>query len=75
MMRPTPEASWPDEDLVRECRAGNQAASDALIEKYKKLVYTMPARSSATGSRRHFPDGVGRSLQWDTDRSKLAEPN
>lgn len=44
MMRPTPEASWPDEDLVRECRAGNQAAWDALIEKYKKLVYTMPAR-------------------------------
>lgn len=39
-----PDASWPDEDLVRECLADNQAAWAALIEKYKKLVYSMPAK-------------------------------
>jgi RNA polymerase sigma factor (sigma-70 family) len=37
-----PDPSWADEDLVRECLAGNQAAWSALIEKYKKLVYLMP---------------------------------
>jgi RNA polymerase sigma factor (sigma-70 family) len=39
-----PDVSWPDEDLVRECLAGNEAAWKALIEKYKKLVYSMPAK-------------------------------
>ena len=39
-----PDPSWSDEDLVRECLAGNEAAWAALIEKYKKLVYSMPAK-------------------------------
>ena len=39
-----PDATWPDQDLVRECRAGNQLAWSALIEKYKRLVYSMPAK-------------------------------
>jgi RNA polymerase sigma factor (sigma-70 family) len=41
--RPT-DATSPDEELVRECRAGNQAAWAALVEKYQRLVYSMPAR-------------------------------
>lgn len=40
----TPDASWPDEELVRECLAGSESAWSALIEKYKKLVYSMPAK-------------------------------
>jgi RNA polymerase sigma factor (sigma-70 family) len=40
----TPEPSWPDEDLVRECLNGNEAAWVALVDKYKKLVYSMPVK-------------------------------
>ena len=38
----TPDVRWPDEDLVGECLAGNQIAWEALIEKYKRLVYSIP---------------------------------
>ncbi len=38
-----PDSSWTDEDLVRDCRAGSQAAWVALVDKYKKLVYSVPA--------------------------------
>lgn len=38
------DATSSDEDLVRECRAGNQKAWAALIEKYQRLVYSMPAK-------------------------------
>lgn len=41
--RPT-DGTSPDEDLVRECREGNQLAWAALVEKYQRLVYAMPAR-------------------------------
>lgn len=39
-----PELSWPDVRLVRECIAGNEAAWAALIEKYKRLIYSIPVR-------------------------------
>lgn len=39
-----PDPAWSDEELIRECRSGSQAAWNALIEKYKKLVYGMPSR-------------------------------
>jgi RNA polymerase sigma factor (sigma-70 family) len=35
---------WPDERLVRECLAGNQDAWSALIDKYKKLIYSIPVK-------------------------------
>ena len=35
---------WSDERLVRECLAGNQEAWSALIEKYKKLIYSIPIK-------------------------------
>src|SRR5271167_3197115 len=38
-----PDATWPDEDLVRDCRAGNQAAWVALVDKYTRLVFSVPA--------------------------------
>jgi RNA polymerase sigma factor (sigma-70 family) len=40
----SPDASWPDDQLVSECLAGDQRAWSALIEKYKKLVYSVPAK-------------------------------
>ena len=39
-----PEPGWPDEDLVLECLRGNQQAWDALVEKYRNLVYSVPVK-------------------------------
>jgi RNA polymerase sigma factor (sigma-70 family) len=38
------EQAWSDEQLVRECRKGNQAAWSALIEKYKNLIFSIPIK-------------------------------
>ncbi len=43
MTRKHPDSTWADEDLVRDCLAGSQAAWGALVDKYKKLVYSVPA--------------------------------
>jgi RNA polymerase sigma factor (sigma-70 family) len=37
-------AQWPDERLVKECLAGNEAAWSALIDKYKALIYSIPVK-------------------------------
>jgi RNA polymerase sigma factor (sigma-70 family) len=37
-----PAAPWTDTRLVRECLAGNQAAWEALVDKYKNLIYSIP---------------------------------
>lgn len=37
-------ASWSDERLVQECLRGNQEAWSALIEKYKRLIYSIPVK-------------------------------
>ncbi|MFI5110120.1 MAG: RNA polymerase sigma factor [Terriglobales bacterium] len=50
--QPAPEAfpaqgplpSWGDTRLVRECLAGNEQAWAAVIEKYKRLIYSIPLR-------------------------------
>lgn len=44
MITPTVDARSSDEDLIRECRAGNQMAWAALVEKYQRLVYSVPIR-------------------------------
>ena len=38
------EAAWSDERLVRECRKGNAGAWNALIEKYKNLIFSIPIK-------------------------------
>jgi RNA polymerase sigma factor (sigma-70 family) len=35
---------WSDERLVQECLRGNQEAWSALIEKYKKLIFSIPVK-------------------------------
>lgn len=44
MIQRQPNVSWADEELVRECLEGSEAAWVCLIEKYKNLVYSIPAR-------------------------------
>ena len=41
---PRTHLAWTDERLVRECLAGNQDAWSALIDKYKKLIYSIPVK-------------------------------
>lgn len=36
--------AWSDERLVQECLRGNEQAWSALIEKYKRLVYSIPVK-------------------------------
>src|SRR5215469_3701843 len=40
----SPSPAWGDQELVRECLAGNQKAWNALVAKYKNLVYSVPLK-------------------------------
>jgi RNA polymerase sigma factor (sigma-70 family) len=43
-----PHAGWSDERLVRACLDGNEDAWAALIDKYKRLIYSIPVRYGAS---------------------------
>jgi RNA polymerase sigma factor (sigma-70 family) len=38
------ETTWSDTRLVNECLTGNDAAWNALVDKYKRLIYSIPIR-------------------------------
>lgn len=44
----TPTAAWEDERLVQACLQGKSAAWEALLQKYKRLIYGIPFRYGAT---------------------------
>ena len=44
---PEPVSEWTDPQLVRACLEGDERAWDALIAKYKTLIYSIPARYGA----------------------------
>ncbi len=50
MIAPTIDAAspaairWTDARLVRECLEGNQEAWEALVDKYKNLIYSIPLK-------------------------------
>jgi RNA polymerase sigma factor (sigma-70 family) len=46
--REVPDAAWEDERLVNACLEGQAAAWEALIQKYKRLIYSVPFRYGAT---------------------------
>ena len=37
-------AAWSDERLVQECVSGNEEAWSALIDKYKRLIFSIPIK-------------------------------
>jgi RNA polymerase sigma factor (sigma-70 family) len=47
-MSGAPLSTWNDEALVQACLAGEEAAWEALIHKYKRLIYSIPFRYGAT---------------------------
>ncbi|HKN59863.1 MAG TPA: sigma-70 family RNA polymerase sigma factor [Candidatus Acidoferrales bacterium] len=36
--------AWPDQRLVRECLRGNEEAWSALLDKYRRLIYSIPVK-------------------------------
>lgn len=36
--------AWPDQRLVRECLRGNEEAWAALLDHYKRLIYSIPVK-------------------------------
>jgi RNA polymerase sigma factor (sigma-70 family) len=40
--------SWPDSRLVRECIRGSDEAWEALLAKYKNLIYSIPLKQGLT---------------------------
>lgn len=43
-----PELHWPDAHLVSECLTGNDRAWAALIQRYKRLIYSVPVKYGAS---------------------------
>jgi RNA polymerase sigma factor (sigma-70 family) len=42
-----PDVAWSDGRLIRACLNGNERAWSALIEKYRKLIYSIPVKYGA----------------------------
>lgn len=70
----TEYSELPDEELVVACRTGDNDAWDALVERYERLVYTIPARYGLTPSE---IDDVFQSvwLSLLKNLEKLREPD
>ena len=64
---------WDDERLVRECLDGNQEAWSALIDKYKRLIYSIPVKYELS---REDANDVFQSVCLDlySELSRLREP-
>lgn len=64
---------WSDEHLVRECRNGNQEAWNALIDKYKRLIYSIPVKYELP---REDANDIFQSVCLDlySELSRLREP-
>jgi RNA polymerase sigma factor (sigma-70 family) len=45
-----PRENWSDARLIKECVAGSEDAWRALIERYKKLVYSIPRKLGLSSS-------------------------
>lgn len=70
----TEYSELPDEELVVACRTGDDNAWDTLVERYERLVYTIPARYGLTPSE---IDDVFQSvwLSLLKNLEKLREPD
>jgi RNA polymerase sigma factor (sigma-70 family) len=42
------ETSWSDTHLIRSCLAGNERAWKALLDRYSRLIYSIPMKYGAT---------------------------
>jgi len=67
------QSAWNDERLVRECLAGNEEAWSALIDKYKKLIYSIPVKWNLS---RDDANDIFQAVCFDlySELSRLREP-
>jgi RNA polymerase sigma factor (sigma-70 family) len=70
----TEYSDFPDEQLIAACRTGDEKAWNTLVERYERLVYTIPARYGLTSSE---IDDVFQStwLSLLKNMDKLREPD
>lgn len=70
----TEYSELPDEKLITACRTGDENAWDVLVERYERLVYTIPARYGLTSTE---IDDVFQSvwLSLLKNLEKLREPD
>jgi len=70
----TEYSDFSDEQLIAACRTGDEKAWDTLVERYERLVYTVPARYGLTSSE---IDDVFQSvwLSLLKNLNKLREPD
>lgn len=68
-----PQMVWSDERLVRECLDGKQDAWCALIDKYKRLIYSIPVKYELP---REDANDIFQSVCLDlySELSRLREP-
>ena len=70
----SPSPAWGDEELVAECLAGNQKAWNALVAKYKNLVYSVPMKyRMSTDDAADIFQAVW--LELYNDLPRLRQPN
>lgn len=71
--RDQPEQSWSDARLVQKCLDGSEEAWHCLVDRYKRLIYSVPIRSGFSQDQATdiFQDVCLELLNW---LPKLREP-
>ena len=65
---------WSDTRLVRECIRGNEEAWGALIDKYKRLIFSIPMKYGAFRQRMRSDVFQNVCLDLLSELPKLREP-
>jgi RNA polymerase sigma factor (sigma-70 family) len=47
---PTPESSAGDQELIQRCLNGEELAWECLVERYKRLIYSIPIKNGCQSS-------------------------
>ncbi len=66
------KASWSDDRLVAACRKGDQQAWEALVDKYKNLIFSIPVKLGLYDDAADIFQAV--CLDLLTDLPRLREP-
>ncbi len=66
------KASWSDDRLVAACRKGDQQAWEALVDKYKNLIFSIPFKLGLYDDAADIFQAV--CLDLLTDLPRLREP-
>ncbi len=68
-----PDPSWADEKLIEACLAGEAAAWEAFVDKYRKLVYAVVLRYGADGEEADLFQAVWLDVYNDLGKLRSRE--